>query len=364
MKFKVNKEVLLEGLQRVQSVVSSRTTLPILSNVLVRAEDDTVWLTTTDLEVSVRTGVDAEITGAGNTTLPVRKVYSIFRELSATEIDIEVDEKNNAIIKAGTSYFKIIGITEEEFPPLPEFSEKRSFTLEQGVFKEMLRNTSYAVSDDETRYILNGVLLSFQEEKLTVVATDGRRLALIEQELEFPKDAEIDLVVPSKSVGELIKNLGDDGNVLIRASENQIAFEFDRMLIVSKLIQGTYPNFKQVVPSQCEERISIDRDLLFTAVRRVSLLANDASNSVRMTFSKNLIEITAVTPEVGEARETITVKYTGKPISIAFNPEFITDPLRNITSDEVYFEMTDDLSPGVLKCDIPFLYVLMPLRIK
>ena len=363
MKFTISKEAIIEGLQRVQSVVVSRTTLPILSNVLVHAEGETVWLTTTDLEVSVRTGVQARVERAGSTTLPVRRVFSIFRELPAEEIEIETDEKDNATIQSGSSYFKIIGISEEEFPPLPEFTGERSFTLEQGVFKEMLRNTSYAASSDETRYILNGVLLSFRGDKLTVVATDGRRLALIEQELEFPKDSEVDLVIPSKTVDELIKNLGDEGQIQIRASANQISFEFDRLLIVSKLIEGTYPNFKQVIPSQCEERVAVEREAMFTAVRRVALLTNDKSNSVRMTFAKNLLEITAVTPEVGEARETIPVKYAGKQISIAFNPDFIIDPLRNIASDEVYFEMTDDLSPGVLKCDIPFLYVLMPMRI-
>lgn len=363
MKCTISKEAIIEGLQRVQSVVVSRTTLPILSNVLVHAEGDTVWLTTTDLEVSVRTGVPARVDQAGSTTLPVRRIFSIFRELPADEIEIETDDKDNSTIQAGSSYFKIIGISDEEFPPLPEIDSERSFTLEQGVFKEMLRNTSYAASNDETRYILNGVLLSFRGDKLTVVATDGRRLALIEQELEFPQDSEVDLVIPSKTVDELIKNLGDEGKIQIRAGANQIAFEFDHLVIVSKLIEGTYPNFKQVIPSQCEERIAVEREAIFTAVRRVALLTNDKSNSVRMTFSTNLLEITAVTPEVGEARETIAVKYGGKQISIAFNPDFITDPLRNIASDEVYFEMTDDLSPGVLKCDIPFLYVLMPMRI-
>lgn len=363
MRFTISKQAILEGLQRVQSVVVSRTTLPILSNVLVKAEEDTVWLTTTDLEVSVRTGVPARVERPGSTTLPVRRIFSIFRELPAEEIEIETDEKDNAAIRAGSSFFKIIGISEEEFPPLPEFTGERSFTLEQGVFKEMLRNTSYAASTDETRYILNGVLLSFRGEKLTVVATDGRRLALIEQELEFPKDAEVDLVIPSKTVTELIKNLGDEGQIQIQAGANQITFEFDRLLVVSKLIEGTYPNFKQVIPSQCEERIAVEREAMFTAVRRVALLTNDKSNSVRMTFGKNLLEIIAVTPEVGEARETIPIRYTGKQISIAFNPDFVADPLRNIASDEVFFELSDDLSPGVLKCDIPFLYVLMPMRI-
>ncbi len=363
MKLKVNKDAIIEALQQVQSVVSTRTTLPVLSNVLVKAEGDQIWLTTTDLEVSVRTSTEAKIEKEGSTTLPVRRIFSIFKELSGNEIEIITDEKDISEIRCGSSFFKIIGISPEEFPPLPEFSGSRSCTLDQGVFKEMLRNTKYAASTDETRYILNGVLMSFKGEKLTVVATDGRRLALIEQEVEFPKSAEVDQVIPSKTVDELIKNLGDEGEIRINSSDTQVSFEFEHLLIVSKLIEGTYPNFKQVIPAQCEERVAIEREGFFTAVRRVSLLANDKSNSVRMSFNKNRLEITAVTPEVGEALETVPIKYEGKQVSIAFNPDFILDPLRNITSDEVYFEMSDDLSPGVLKCDIPFLYVLMPMRI-
>jgi len=363
MKFKVGRENLLDGLQRVQSVVGTRTTLPVLSNVLMRVENGQVLLTTTDLEVSVQTSIQAIVASDGSTTLPVRRLFSIVREMTANDLEIDCDDKDTVTIQAASSYFKIIGISDEEFPPLPEFSGQNSYVLEQGVFKEMLRNTHYAASIDETRYILNGVLLSFRDEKLIVVATDGRRLALIEQEIEFPESAEMELVVPSKTVDELIKNLGDDGEVRIQANENQISFEFDEQLIVSKLIEGTYPNFKQVIPSQCEYRVPIEREGLTAAVRRVALLVNDKSNSVRLNFQKNRLEITAATPEVGEARETLPVKYEGKQVSIAFNPEFMLAPLRNITSDDVYFEMTDELSPGVLKCDIPFLYVLMPMRI-
>jgi DNA polymerase-3 subunit beta len=363
MKFKVDRESILEGLQKVQSVVSSRTTLPVLSNVLLKAEANRIWFTTTNLEVSVRTGIDADVEEEGSTTLPVRRLFSIVRELDSAKLEFETDDKDITSIRSASSFFKVIGISDEEFPPLLELDAGQGYVLEQGVFKEMLRDTSYAASGDETRYILNGVFLSFKGEKLTIVATDGRRLALIEKEMEFPESSEVDLVVPSKTVDELVKNLGDQGSVNIKANANQISFEFDDLLVVSKLIEGTYPNYKQVIPSQCEERVPIEREALFTSVRRVAILTSDKSNSVKFNFGKNKLEITAITPEVGEAHETIPVKYDGKQISIAFNPEFVLDPLRNITSDEVYFELTDDLSPGVLKCDIPFLYVLMPMRV-
>lgn len=362
MKLKVSKDVILEGLQKIQSIVSTRTTLPILQNILLKAEKEKLWLSATDLEVSVRAAVAAEVSKTGATTLPARRIFSIFRELPADEIEIDVDDKDTAVIRCGASVFKIFGISEDEFPPLPKFEGGKTYTVDQAAFREMLVNTSYAASTDESRYILNGVLLSFKGEKLAVVATDGRRMALFEQEVEFPKSAEGDLVLPFKTVDELLKTLTTEGTLKIQATENQIAFEFDEMLVVSKLVEGTYPNFRQVIPAQCEERVMVEREALLTAIRRVALIASDKSNSVKLTFGKNKLEISVVTPEVGEARETLAVNYSGKQLSVAFNPEFLMDPLRNLAKDEIFMELTDDLSPGVLKADIPFLYVLMPMR--
>ncbi len=362
MKLKVKKDAILEGLQKVQSIVSLRSTLPILQNILLKTDKDKLWLSTTDLEVSVRTGLAAEVSRAGATTLPARRTFSIFRELPSNDIELETDDKDVTTIRCGSSFFKVVGISEDEFPPLPKFEGGRSYKLDQGVFGKMLRNTSYAASTDETRYILNGVLLSFKGDKLAVVATDGRRMALYEQEVEFPKQAEGDMVLPFKTVDELTKTLKEEGALKIQATENQSAFEFDEMLIVSKLVDGTYPNFRQVIPAQCEERIAVEREALLTALKRVSIIASEKSNSVKLSFGKNKLEIVAITPEIGEARETLPINYGGKALSIAFNPEFLMDPLRTLTSDEIFMELTDDLSPGVIKSDNPFLYVLMPMR--
>ena len=362
MKLTVSKEAIIEGLQKVQSIVSTRTTLPILSNVLLKAEQDKLSMSTSDLEVNVRTSVDAKVAKAGGTTLPARRIFSIFKELPGSEIDIDVTDKDVASIRCGASYYKILGISEDEFPPLPPFEGGKTYSLDQGIFRSMLKNTSYAASTDETRYVLNGVLLSFSDDKLTVVATDGRRLALVEQEIEFPKGSEADLVIPTKTVDELIKTLGEKGSLKVEATQNQVAFEFDDMLIVSKLIEGTYPNFHQVIPSGSEERVVLEREGLLTAVRRAALLSIDKSSSVKLIFSRNKLEIVATTPDIGEARESLPLKYSGKDITISFNPDFVMDPLRYIEDDEVFLELTDDTSPGILKCSVPFLYVLMPMR--
>ncbi len=363
MKFSATKEKILEGLQQVQNVVSTRTTLPILSNVLLQAKEGTVNLTTTDLDVGVRGGFEANVDKAGATTLPARRLFTIIRELPSSEISVEVDGKNAASIRSGQSFFKILGLPEEEFPPLPKFENAKVVTMRQKDLRDGLRKTAYAISTDETRYVLNGVLFSFKENKLTLVATDGRRLAMVDIELEFPRSHEADIIVPTKAVTELQRLLTDDGDVKISVGTGQIAFDLNNTLLVSKLIEGNYPNYKQVIPSEAKERVTLERETFLNSLRRVSLLASDKSNSIKLNFSKNNIEITANTPEVGEARESLPVVYKGRDFSIAFNPEFLMAPLRNLAEDEIFFDLIDEMSPGVLKIQTPFLYVLMPMRV-
>jgi len=363
MKLVASKENILEGLQKVQSGISTRNTLPILNNVCLGAKDGQVQLTATDLEVSVQTSCEAKISREGGTTLPARRLFSIIKELPTSDIEINVDDKDVATIKAGASVFKIIGISDEEFPPIPEFEGERTITIDQAEFKKMLTATHYSSSTEESRYVLNGLLLSFKDEKLTVVATDGRRMALYEQEMEFPEESSGELVVPNKTITELVKNLGTEGTVKIMAGENQAAFEFGNMVITTKLIDGTFPNFRQVIPSQCEERVTVEREQLFNTVRRVSLVS-DKTSSITLAFDKNQLTISTISPEVGEASESIAIKYSGKAVAIAFNPDFVMDCLRSLASDEVSIELSDELSPGVIKCDAPFLYVLMPMRIR
>ena len=363
MKFSVSKEKLLEGLQLVQNVVSTRTTLPILSNVLLHADGGQLRLTTTDLDVGVCGAIEAQVDKPGATTLPARRLATIVRELPASEVVIEVDSKNVASIRCGQSFFKILGLPEEEFPPLPKFEGAKVFTLGQKELGDGLKKTSYAISTDETRYVLNGILFSFKDNKLTMVATDGRRLALLDIETEFPRSQEVDLIVPTKCVNELARLVGVEGDVKMSVGENQIAFDVNGTQLVSKLIEGNYPNYRQVIPGESKERITLERELFYNAVHRVSLLASEKSNSVKLVFSKNNIEIAANTPDVGEARESIPASYKGREFSIAFNPEFLMAPLRALPDEEVFLDLIDEMSPGVIKIQTPFLYVLMPMRI-
>ncbi|HEY1583041.1 MAG TPA: DNA polymerase III subunit beta [Chthoniobacterales bacterium] len=363
MKFSVTKEKLLECLQQVQNVVSTRTTLPILSNVLLQTNGGEVRLTTTDLDVGVRGSFEAEVEKEGATTLPARRLFTIIRELPSSEIQFDIDGKNAASIRSGQSFFKILGLPEEEFPPLPKFDDSKVVTIRQKDLRDGLKKTSYAISTDETRYVLNGVLFSFKDNKLTLVATDGRRLAMLDIDLEFPRSHEADIIVPTKAVTELQRLLTDEGDVRVSVSSGQIAFDLNNTLLVSKLIEGNYPNYKQVIPGEMKERVTLERETFLNSLKRVSLLASDKSNSIKLNFSKNNIDITANTPEVGEAKESLPVSYKGREFSIAFNPEFLMAPLRNLSEDEIFLDLIDEMSPGVIKIQSPFLYVLMPMRI-
>ncbi len=364
MKFTVSKDSFLKGLQMVQSIISSHNTVAVLYNILIAAENGKIKMAATDLSVSLQytlEGVDVAEPGA--TTLHARRLLGLVRELPGEKIEVSVDDKNTALIQAGSSNYKIYGIAAEEYPPIQVSETENVFSLDQGTFREMLKKTVYAVSTDESRQILNGILLSVSEQKLIVVATDGRRLALIEQEIEIPVAAQVNVVIPTKTVNELVKVLGDEGVLKIKVVAGMVSFEVDNVVIISKLIDGNYPNYRQVIPDHCDEKISLEREIFLATLRRVSQLSKEKGVPVRLTFDKNQLRVFASVPDVGEADESMPIKYKGKTITMAFNPDFLMDPLRNLTSDEVNVEMVDDLSPAVIKCDIPFLYVIMPLRL-
>ncbi len=364
MKLKVRKDVLLDALQKVASVITTRATIPSMANIMFQAEKDKLWLQATDLDVSIRTFVTADITRTGATTLPARRVLAITRESAADELEIEVSEKDIATIRTGASVFKLHGLPEDDFPPMPKYEGGTTYTLDQGQLLEMLKNTFYSASKDESRAILRSVLLSFKNDKLTVVATDGRRMALYENDVEFPKNFEADVILPQKAVSELIRTLQHEGGALkIQSTGKQVAVEYNDLLLVSLLVEGTYPNFRQVIPNQSAERIAINREDFLAALRRVSIMVTEQNSSVTLTFAKNRLDVAVIAPSTGEARETLAIKYTGSPLTISFNPEFLMDPLKNLVGDEVYLELTDDMSPGVIKSNVPFLYVLMPMKV-
>jgi DNA polymerase III subunit beta len=363
MKFKIQRETFLEGMQQVQHVVSPRTTLPILSNVLIEAVEGGLRLTTSDLDMGVSVDLPAEVIKEGSTTLPARKLASIVRELPGADVAVEVSDKDAASIRSGASYFRILGLNRAEFPKLPTFEEASEFRLDQAILADSLKKTSYAISTDETRFVLNGVYVSFRNNAMTMVATDGRRLAVVEREFEFPESQAMEVIIPSKAVNELQRLVGTSGQVVMRLAENKGSFEFGKSVLVTKLIEGNFPNYRQVIPEETKHRITLEREKFHEIVNRVSLLASDKSSSIVLAFSKDLIEVSANSPDVGESQETIPVSYKGEEMKIAFNPEFLLAPLRNVPADEIHLDLINEMSPGVLRTDDTFLYVLMPMRV-
>ncbi len=367
MKLTIAKDQLTLGLQSVQNIVGSRTTLPILSNVLLRAADNQLELTATDLDVTITCVVEAQVVKAGATTVPVKKLFSIVRELGVPEADLEVDDKHSCAIRAGASFFRINGLPAEEFPPMPNLADRKKVTLPQDKLRGMLRRTAFAVSTDETRYVLNGIFMSFKDHKATMVATDGRRLALTDEEVDVAAECQGEFIMPSKAINELTRLLQDKGEAEISFSENQAAIRLrgesvPPVTIVTKLVEGSYPNYRQVIPAESRERIGLMREEFLQALRRAEIMTSDKTNSVKLAFGKNALAITANTPEVGEARETLAINFKGREIAVAFNPSYLLDALKALDVDEVFFELTDELSPGVVKINGPFLYVIMPMR--
>ena len=302
------------------------------------------------------------------TTLPVKKLFGIARELNGLEIELEVDEKNVCSLRCGPSFYKIHGLGADEFPPLPKFKEDKKVSLAQETLKGMLRKTSFAISTDEARYVLNGIFLSLKDHKVTMVATDGRRLALVDEEVDISEKSQGEFIIPAKAVNELNRLLQEKGEVELKYSENQAAFTLKddkgfSVLIVTKLIEGNYPNYRQVIPAETKERVALPREEFLHALRRAEIMTSEKANSVKLAFGKNNLAITANSPEVGEAKESIAVNYKGKEMAIAFNPKYLIDPLNALPNDEVFIELIDELSPGVLKINGPFLYVVMPMRL-
>ena len=363
MKFKIVRSKFIEGLKSVQNIVAGKGSLAILQNVLLEAKGHELKMTTTDLDISIRTVCECEVAEAGSTTLPVKLLFNAITKVVEGEVNIEVDDKERADISAGNARYKLAGMPESEFPRLPQDEEAYSYNISQLLFKEMLRKVSYAASQDDTRRTLKGVFISFKDSKLTMVATDGRRLALVENELEFPKECEKDIVLPFKAVGELQRSLGTEGDISLTIQKSQICFQIGEMRIYSKLMDEVYPNYRQVIPKETSEHVTVDRQLLLDAIDRASVMTMDEAHSTKFIFENGKLTVMSTASDIGEAKDIVPIKYAGEKIEIMFNPSYVMDPLKAIDEDEVTINMNDGHSPAVIKCSIPFLYVLMPLRI-
>ncbi|MFZ5800032.1 MAG: DNA polymerase III subunit beta [Candidatus Omnitrophota bacterium] len=360
MKIRILKNNLLNAIQTTQNIVSPKITLPILGNILIETQNNTLKLITTDLDVGISCEVPVDIQEKGAITIPAKKFSDIIKELPNEDIDITVKKNNLVEIECGKCRFKLMGLPKDEFPKFPEFTDKEIINIEQVVFKEMLDLTSFAVSHEETRYILNGILVEFRDNGIKLVATDGHRLALSEKKLNasFPK--EFNMIIPIKAINELNRNLKNEGDIQITISTNQVLFNIDNILIVSRLIEGAFPNYQQVIPPPLEKKIKINRLDFLAAIRRANLLTTPDFQAIKLEIFKNKMVVSKSTPDVGESREELDIEYAGKELISGFNPHYLIDALKNLKEEFLFFELSEPDKPGVIRT-ANYLYLVMSI---
>lgn len=362
MKIKILKQAFLKNIQHVQNIISSKSSLPILSNILIEAEKNKVVLTTTDLDIGISSALETEVEEEGAITIPAKRFNDIIKELPDEDISISTMKNNSMVIKCSKCFFKIIGLPKEEFPKLPEFKDEPSVVIKQSVLKNMIAMTHFSMSRDETRYVLNGALFLFKGKKLAIVTTDGKRLSFVKKDLE--KDGlNKAIVVPSKTIYELNRILSDEGDVKIIFSENQVKFDLKNITVISRLIEGDFPNYEQVVPKESQEKIIINRGLFLDGIKRAALLTTQDSQSVRFEILKNKIVVSKSSPNIGEVREELDTVYKGHEITVGFNPGYIMDALKVIPQDEIALEVFGPDKPAVIRIEDWFLYLVLPMQL-
>lgn len=368
MKVICSKDELVKGAQIVQTIVSPRSTLPILSNFLFETEDKRIKLSSTDLEVGVSCYIKGEIVNEGSVTIPAKRFGDIIRELpNDKDIEIKANEMNQINIRCGKSHFILMGLPKADYPVLPTFSKEEMFNLSETMLKTILRRTSFAASTDETRYILNGVYILIEKGLLKVVATDGRRLAYINTN-NIDKNIKQKAIIPTKAVNELQRVLSSENGksgVNVGISDNQIVFNVDSVTVISRLIEGTYPNYEQVIPKSNDLKIKMKTKDTLSAVKQMALLVSDKTSVVKFLFGKNVLKMSASAQGLGSGEVELDVEHSGKNLEIAFNPAFLIDILKNIDEDEFFIELTSSLNPAVVKPsnNKDYLCVIMPMRV-
>lgn len=362
MKFKVTKENLLHGIQKVQNVVSNKITLPILSNILIETKNNILQLNATDLDIGISCEIPVETIEEGAITVPAKRFSDIIKELPSGDISINT-KKNNQIDIEGTNYrFKLIGLPKDEFPKFPEFNNKENVQIGQSIFKEMLKLTSFAVSHEESRYVLNGVLLEINNNFMRIVATDGRRLAKIDRKINSTLKKDVNVIIPIKAIQEINRNLNDDGDLSLVVGTNQVLFNIDGTLIATRIIEGEFPNYNQVIPKPIENRIVMNTQELLSSIRRANLLSTPDFQAVKFEIFSDKMVVSKSTPDIGESREEIPVEYKGSEMVVGFNPQFLIDFLKNINEEKIYMELLGVDKPAVMRMD-DYLYLALPMRI-
>ncbi len=363
MKSILKKTDLLKVIQVVQNIVSPRASLPILSHILLVADDGLIKISATDFEIGVNFSVPADVKEKGSITLPGKIFSEIIRSASDDSITIEGNDES-VQISSGKSNFKINSFPTEEFPRIPDGEREGGFTLSQKDVKALARKTLFAVSREESRYALNGVLLSVSSGMMTAVATDGRRLSLFKKSID-DKTVDKTAIIPAKGLSELNKIVEDsDENVEVSIGENEVLFRMKDVVLMARLIKGEFVDYERIIPKDYSIRVELGRESFLAVLKRVAILTSDASKLVKITAGSDRMLMSAST-EVGESSDEIAVDYNGEEAVMAFNPEYLIDYLQNESAEDLFLDIVNPQSPVVLRPaeDGGYLYIVMPLKI-
>jgi DNA polymerase-3 subunit beta len=371
MEFVVRKNDLLRELQLFQGIVERKNTIPILANVLMEAKGDEVRFLATDLEVGLRSKCKADVTKPGALTLPAKKFYEIVKSLPETDIKV-AEEKGGVKVAADRFDSRMQTLPREDFPTLPETTGAGAVALPPTALKEMVSKTQFAITGEDTRYFLNGALFVLRPESMSLVATDGHRLALVNAVrnggAKTDGEESAKAILPKKTLSELARLLGEgEGAITYERGENHLFFNVGDRMLISRMIDGQFPAYERVIPKGNDKHIEFERDRLTNAVRRVALLSNERSRAVKFQIDKGKVDVTSSSPELGEAKETLPVEYNGTPLQICFNAQYVLDFLSAVTTDVVALEVKDEVSQAVMTPvgaeGYDYTYVIMPMRV-
>ncbi len=361
------QEQLNRAVTLVSRAVSTRTTMPILAHILLETRKDAIKLAATDLDHGIQTEIPAKVKKGGAITLPARLLAEIMANLPNAEVQIRAGEGTNEVdLQCESVAYALVGLAASDFPLMPEPEAAPVASVDAGLLRTMIKQTVFAVSTDETRIFLTGLYLVLDGKEVRLVATDGGRLALRTGTLARPATQKVGVIVPAKTMHELIRALGSaDGDVDIALAENQILFTMPGARLVSRLIPGPFPNYQQVIPQGHKQRFTVSTERLLAAVRRVAITARDSANVVRLQASEDTLTLSSNTPEYGRSEERIPVTAEGETVATAFNARYLIDCLAVTEADELTVELTGPLSPGALRPagQPDYTYVLAPVRV-
>jgi DNA polymerase-3 subunit beta len=366
MEIIVRKSDLVRELQLVQGIVERKNSIPVLSNVLAEARGEEVRISATDLDVSLRCGCAAQVVHEGAITLAAKKLYEIARSLPESDVHIKVQKDSWAVIESERVSFKMAGLPREDFPSLPEGGGSSGVEIPGPVLRDLIARTSFAMTAEDARYYLAGALLVLEKDSVAMVATDGHRLAYARRETPLRIVEPSRVLVPRKAIHEIARLLELEDVATFEAKDNHLVFSVGGRTLASKTIEGQFPAFEKVIAIEGDKSVTLDRERAATAVRRVSLLSSERSRAVKLSLSRGKLDLSASSPDLGEARESIPIEYDGGDVEIGFNAQYLLDFLAAAATEQVVVELKDAESQGLFKPhsgDTDFRYIVMPMRL-